>query len=1226
MSMFADNAPRDFHVSRVARDRYQFDETLFSLQGTVIFANFHAARVFAQKMNQKRDVVNFPEQAVKASQINALGLIYELTHFVFRDYCEKRAPTLLADMLASANERVGAEAVDTTLRKFVDEFPPLPVYRREMDVQTYLDDTTEGKPNRELVVEEMIMLWVSNANSAFAPFHELFDDLQLKKETAYPQVITRAQALTAGKVDTAASLGSGDESILDLLLAPARAHPHSLEGQLEFIRQRWGAVLGRHIYRLLGSLDLIKEENKPMFFGGGPGIIPIPVYGPGDAETENFTPDREWMPQLVMLAKNAYVWLDQLSKKYNRPVKTLADIPDEELDELAGWGITGLWLIGLWERSRASKRIKQMMGNEDAVASAYSLYDYQIADLLGGEGACNNLRERAWQRGIRLASDMVPNHVGIDGRWVIENPDRFISLDYPPYPSYSFNGPDLSEDGRVGIFIEDHYYDRTDAAVVFKRVDRQNGNERYIYHGNDGTSMPWNDTAQLNYLNPEVREAVIQTILHVARQFPIIRFDAAMTLAKRHFHRLWFPEPGSGGDIASRSEFGMTRAEFDRLMPQEFWREVVDRCAVEAPDTLLLAEAFWLMESYFVRTLGMHRVYNSAFMHILRDEENAKYRMLMKNTLEFDPEILKRYVNFMNNPDEKTAVEQFGKGDKYFGICTMLVTLPGLPMLGHGQIEGYAEKYGMEYQRAYFNEMPDQYLIERHEREIFPIMHKRYLFANVDHFLLYDFFSPDGGVNEDVFAYSNGQGSERALVVYHNRYANASGWVRTSVAYITREGSGRRLAQRTLGEGLGLHAEDNMFCIFRDHSAGMEYIRSSRDLVERGLYIELGAYKCHVFLDFREVADDETHQYAEMAAYLNGRGVPSVEDALREMFLGPIYRPLRALINANMFRRLTAARLVSDGAERFTVTKDEVDPDLAEARLLDEMGELAHSRADAADQAAMLDDIAPELAEARAIEPETTTDLELADEVERKILAWLHEVKNFTGIDGDEEAVAREVRAELEVILQHLLLGARFPDADAPEYREAIVMLNAEIVDDTPATWGTIWSWLFVHALGKLQTDEDFAELSQSLIDEWMPGRVITSAMQEYGLDEQEANLATMRVKRLTSLQRWYEVYEPEETRPLVEMMLQDAVIRQFLQVNRAQGVLWFNKESFERLLWWMLFTAVVTITADPERSPVEVTQGIGDAYTTLQHLRHASDQSEYQLDKLLMLVSEVPA
>ena len=117
-------------------------------------------------------------------------------------------------------------------------------------------------------------------------------------------------------------------------------------------------------------------------------------------------------------------------------------------------------------------------------------------------------------------------------------------------------------------------------------------------------------------------------------------------------------------------------------MPVEFWREVVDRVAAEVPGTLLLAEAFWMLEGYFVRTLGMHRVYNSAFMHMLRDEDGPSYRRLIKETLEFDPEILKRYVNFMNNPDEKTAVEQFGKGDKYFGVAMVMATIPGLPMLG----------------------------------------------------------------------------------------------------------------------------------------------------------------------------------------------------------------------------------------------------------------------------------------------------------------------------------------------------------------------------------------------------------------------------------------------------------------------------------------------------------------------------------------------------------------
>ncbi len=130
----------------------------------------------------------------------------------------------------------------------------------------------------------------------------------------------------------------------------------------------------------------------------------------------------------------------------------------------------------------------------------------------------------------------------------------------------------------------------------------------------------------------------------------------------------------------------------------------------------------------------MHRVYNSAFMNMLKDEENAKYRSVIKNTLEFNPEVLKRFVNFMSNPDEETAVFQFGKEDKYFGICIDDGHPAGLPMFGHGQIEGYSEKYGMEYRYAKWNEQPDWDLVRRHEREIFPLMKRRHLFAEVGTF------------------------------------------------------------------------------------------------------------------------------------------------------------------------------------------------------------------------------------------------------------------------------------------------------------------------------------------------------------------------------------------------------------------------------------------------------------------------------------------------------------
>jgi glycosidase len=681
-----DVAVREFHVSRQARERYGLSEALFSLTGNVVLADFGAARELAHRINAGRDVGRFPERAIGAGELNAMGLIDEVLHLVVADY-RRNNPGVMARTLDGLQRSLGVDALAKLLSVFVTEFPPTPVYRRELTVAEYLAGATGGVAHREVAIEELLLLWLANSNPAFVPFRELFDDTPLRKRTAYLETIDGLRELFAEEP----AVGGEGRNLFEELQRPMRAAPHSLQGQLDFIRAAWSDLIGPTLTRLLSSLDFLAEESRP-WFGPGPGPVEIPAFVCGDEEPEAYSRDLDWMPRAVLLAKNAYVWLDQLSALYGRPITTLDQIPDAELERLSGWGFTGLWLIGVWERSRASARIKRMMGDHDAVASAYSLLDYRIADDLGGEPAFLELKDSAWRHGIRMATDMVPNHMGIDSRWVLEHPDWFIGLEQSPFPAYSFTGSDLCDDERVGVYLEDRYWNRTDAAVVFKRVDHWTGAERYIYHGNDGTSMPWNDTAQLDYRDPAVREAVIQTILHVARLSPIIRFDAAMTLTKKHYQRLWFPEPGSGGDIPSRAEYGMTRSEFDVAMPQEFWREVVDRIAEEAPDTLLLAEAFWLLEGYFVRSLGMHRVYNSAFMNMLRDERNADYRRLITSTLEFDPQILKRYVNFMSNPDERTAVDQFGSDDKYFGVATMMATLPGMPMFGHGQIEGLADR------------------------------------------------------------------------------------------------------------------------------------------------------------------------------------------------------------------------------------------------------------------------------------------------------------------------------------------------------------------------------------------------------------------------------------------------------------------------------------------------------------------------------------------------------
>jgi hypothetical protein len=412
----------EFHVSSAARQKYKFDLGLFALDGNVLIADFAAAREFAAALSAERTT------PVPASDINAMGLLDEVLHMLVRRYEEKN-PGVMAKALAHIESNIGTSKLDAALLAFVEQFPPLAVYRGELSAQAYLNGSTDGRLNAHIALEEMIFLHVTNLNPALTPYMELFDDAPLKKGAPYGEVLEHVYYF----FNLQPGFGAGSETLLALLRAPAINAPHSLLAQIEYLLQRWGAVLGwDFVNRLMRGLDFVREDARYFMArqGGWQSKSQsegVPEFS-GYPEYERFSPDKEWMPRLVLIAKNAYVWLDQLSRQYGREITRLDQVPDEELALLAQRGFSGLWLIGLWERSTASKEIKQRMGQADAVASAYSLYDYDIAYELGGWDALNNLRWRAWQAGLRLAADMVPNHMGIDSKWVIEHPDWFLSL------------------------------------------------------------------------------------------------------------------------------------------------------------------------------------------------------------------------------------------------------------------------------------------------------------------------------------------------------------------------------------------------------------------------------------------------------------------------------------------------------------------------------------------------------------------------------------------------------------------------------------------------------------------------------------------------------------------------------------------------------------------------------------------------------------------------------
>lgn len=1205
----------EFHISRSIRERVDMDDLLFSFTGNVIFANVTASRKLAERLNALDESKSFPEKNISGPELFAMGLIDELSHALIANYRKNIDPNVLAEGLRFLDSEITRERRDQLLLTFTEEFPCLPVYRKEITAKKWLQGSSEGLSNREAAFEEMLLLWMANSNPAFGSFKLLFGDQTLKTETAYLAATSTLPAYFAGRPPVDPRLGT----LLDALRAPMLASPESLTGQLDYIREHWTPVLGDDLGRILLAIDVLREEEIATWLRfhppgpvwhrhGDPGrsnegfegdeylgfedeFITLPDgsrrrryaadYQAPLHEYEAFSADQAWMPTVVLMAKNTYVWLEQLSKKYGRHIHRLDQIPDEELRLLATRGITGLWLIGLWERSTASKTIKRLRGNREAVASAYSLKSYEIAQDLGGEEAYIHLRDHAASFGLRLASDMVPNHMGIDSDWVIDHPEWFLFRSESPFPVYRFDGPDVSTDSRVEIKIEDHYYDHSDAAVVFRLRHHYNGATRYVYHGNDGTTFAWNDTAQLDYSKAEVRENVIQVILDVARRFPIIRFDAAMVLAKRHVQRLWFPLPGAGGSIPSRAENAMSQEAFDALMPHEFWREVVDRVAAEVPGTLLLAEAFWLLEGYFVRTLGMHRVYNSAFMNMLRDEENAKYRSYLKKTVEFDPDILKRYVNFMSNPDERTAIDQFGSGDKYFGVSVLLATLPGLPMFAHGQIEGFTERYGMDFKQALLDESPNENLVARHQHLIAPLLKSRHLFAESAHFLLYDFWNDHGSVDENVFAYSNRHGHERAVIIYNNSYQSTHGTIHYSVGFLEKfTGS---MQQRSVAFGLDLPDDDSVVIAYTDNVVGLEYLRRAKDLRDHGLTLGLRGYQHVALLNWRELRSTTAQPWDRLSDALGGSGVYSVDEALSRLQIRPLLEALRQAVSP-------------ENVETFVEVSDEY----AQGDNDDETTD-AREESEGTDEP-VENDKAQLVAETSSRTTEyalPTLDLRLNNFV-KHAEAFKKEVAEFfeSGRAGSQDGCNKvEESSHPEAIARHDFLSflrasqrVPFMVSNLPVRLQAaanIVLPNLDRKEPPAQSWAPTMAWLvFEILLPQFLPFEVFEKLNLR----WALAETFSSV----GLEGEAAWKAAAQVRVLLKFAGEKELMETLRT----ESFWQDGDVRWLAGVNTASDTEYINLERFEELLCWMALPTLLNTKGVSSSEVEEVIAGFTYAAT----------------------------
>jgi len=89
----------------------------------------------------------------------------------------------------------------------------------------------------------------------------------------------------------------------------------------------------------------------------------------------------------------------------------------------------------------------------------------------------------------------------------------------------------------------------------------------------------------------------------------------------------------------------------------------------------------------------------------------------------------------------------------------------------------------------------------------------------------------------------------------------------------------------------------------------------------------------------------------------------------------------------------------------------------------------------------------------------------------------------------------------------------------------------------------------------------------------------------------------------------------------LFSTLLRDNEVRDFLQINRHMYILWFNKEAFEGLIFWMILVAAVKTGCDTSMTQSNREAIMRKAMLLMEPLYEALENSQYQVEKLLDLL-----
>ena len=351
---------------------------------------------------------------------------------------------------------------------------------------------------------------------------------------------------------------------------------------------------------------------------------------------------------------NTWVWLEELSATQGRTI-TLGTVPDKEWDALRTLGFDFVWLLGVWKRSPAGRRISRT--NEslfpsyaealpgwkqtNVVGSPFAVQSYRPDPRIGTWEEIDRARRKLQARNMGLILDFVPNHTAPDHPWVTRHPDYYITIDR-----------DEHRQNPAASFAVEH-----------------NGRPRYVAHGRDPYFPPWPDTAQLNYFHQPTRDAVVAELRKIAAHCDGIRCDMAMLLLSDVFANTW----------------GRYLPQGDR--PQhEFWSEAI----AAVPGLLLIAEVYWDLE-WRLQQLGFRFTYDKRLYDRLRGGLTRDIYLHLTADLAYQS----RLVRFLENHDEPRSAAAFG-AERLPALACLVATLPGMRFYHQGQLDGRTHRVPVE--------------------------------------------------------------------------------------------------------------------------------------------------------------------------------------------------------------------------------------------------------------------------------------------------------------------------------------------------------------------------------------------------------------------------------------------------------------------------------------------------------------------------------------------------